>query len=850
MANYDTTTKFKVDISDLKSAMQDAKRQIALANSEFKATSSSMDDWAHSADGIDAKLTQLVKTLHAQESVLDEYKSTLEQVKAKYGENSKEAEEYQIKLNNQQAVVNKTKKDIEKYAKAFVELEQAEADAGDEADDTADSINDMAEEAKDAEGGFTVLKGAMADLVAEGIKSVISGVTDLVKSLASLADETREYREDMGKLKTAFETAGFSADEATEVYKNFYSFLGEEDRSVEAVNHLAKLVESQEDLATWTNICTGVWGTFGDSLPIEGLTEASNETAKTGQLTGVLADALNWAGVSEDDFQASLSNLNSEQDRARLIMTTLNGLYSDSANRYKENNGQIMEANRAQSNYNDTLAQMGEAIEPLTTEVKRGMTQILQSVLELLQSVDIDALKEKIASLFDKLTVIVNFIIKHGKAIVAVIVAITSALMAMKLVSLIGSTITAIKTLIPVITMLNGALMTLLANPVVLIIAGIVVAIGLLVAGFTYLWNNCEGFREFWINLWEGIKTGVSTVAEWLIDLFTNKIPNAFNNFVNAVKSIPTKVSEFVDSVKNKFTEWRDHMVNTVVNFFTDLPNKIAYALGYALGTIIKWAGNVKSFVTETIPQIIDNIVKWFSELPSRIWTWLQNTITNITTWASNMKSKAIETATAFVNNTIDFIKELPAKIWTWLQNTITKVTTFGQNLIKKAKEIGQGFVDNLIDAVTSLPDKFKEIGSNIVSGIWNGISEGWKWLTDKVSDLANSLLEGTQDALGINSPSKAFRDEVGKWIPAGIAVGVDKNAKTALNSVRSLAMNMVGSARTGLQSVNSSLSTGGAVTGGVVNNFYQTINSPKQLSRLDIYRQSKNLLGYAGGGM
>ena len=143
-----------------------------------------------------------------------------------------------------------------------------------------------------------------------------------------------------------------------------------------------------------------------------------------------------------------------------------------------------------------------------------------------------------------------------------------------------------------------------------------------------------------------------------------------------------------------------------------------------------------------------------------------------------------------------------------------------------------------------------KTIGSSIVEGIWSGISSGWSWLTGKVSNLASSLFESAKNALGINSPSKVFADEVGKWIPAGIAVGIDKNAKTALNSVRDLALNTVGSARAGLSTATTTLggsSTGGA---GVVNNFTQVINSPKQLSRLDIYRQSKNLLGYAGGGI
>jgi phage-related protein len=139
-----------------------------------------------------------------------------------------------------------------------------------------------------------------------------------------------------------------------------------------------------------------------------------------------------------------------------------------------------------------------------------------------------------------------------------------------------------------------------------------------------------------------------------------------------------------------------------------------------------------------------------------------------------------------------------------------------------------------------------QSIGSDIVSGIWSGISSGWGWLKDSVSNLAGSLFESAKNALGINSPSKVFADEVGKWIPAGIAVGIDKNAKTAINSVKNLAIDTLGGAKAGLS--NSTATVSGA--GGVVNNFTQVINSPRELSRLEIYRQSKNLLGYAGGGV
>lgn len=229
-------------------------------------------------------------------------------------------------------------------------------------------------------GVSTVASGA-AKTVTAGVAAIGAGAVGIVAAIDGITESTREYREDVGKLETAFTTAGFSSEVATDTYKEFYSVLGEEDRSVEAVNHLAKLTTSEEDLSKWTNICAGVWGTFGDSLPIEGLTEAANETAKTGAVTGVLADALNWAGVSEDEFNKQLAACSSEQERSALITDTLNGLYDEAAKNYKTANAEVIAAQKAQSDLTDATAALGEALEPVSTSFKQFGANVLNSLV-------------------------------------------------------------------------------------------------------------------------------------------------------------------------------------------------------------------------------------------------------------------------------------------------------------------------------------------------------------------------------------------------------------------------------------------------------------------------------------
>lgn len=274
------------------------------------------------------------------------------------------------------------RKQYDRLQREIIETEQELKKLEDSASDTQKKLSKIPEVdlSKLKSGASTAVKG-IAGGVAAGAAALGAATVGTISAINNITESTREYREDIGKLETAFSTAGISSEAATNTYKDFFSVLGEEDRSVEAVNHLAKLTTSEEDLSKWTDICAGVWGTFGDSLPIEGLTEAANETAKTGTVTGVLADALNWAGVSEDEFNKRLAACSSEQERSALITDTLNGLYSEAAKNYKTANAEIIAAQKAQSNLTDATASLGDALEPVSTSFKQFGADVLNSLV-------------------------------------------------------------------------------------------------------------------------------------------------------------------------------------------------------------------------------------------------------------------------------------------------------------------------------------------------------------------------------------------------------------------------------------------------------------------------------------
>ena len=145
----------------------------------------------------------------------------------------------------------------------------------DEAEDAADKLDDLGDSSKKSGKGFDVASVAIGNFISGGITALIGKVGEAISSLVALADETREYREDMAKLDAAFKSAGHNTETAQKAYDDFYKILGESDRSVEAVNHLAELTDNTEEVAKWSNIAAGVTAKFGDSLPIEGLTEAA-----------------------------------------------------------------------------------------------------------------------------------------------------------------------------------------------------------------------------------------------------------------------------------------------------------------------------------------------------------------------------------------------------------------------------------------------------------------------------------------------------------------------------------------------------------------------------------------------
>lgn len=260
--------------------------------------------------------------------------------------------------------------------------------------DTRDYDSGIERASKSGESLAGKLKNGLATAgkaVSAGLGLVTGAASAAGGALLALEASTEEYRIAQGKLNTAFEAAGYGADVASQAYSGFYNILGDVDTATEASQLLAKLALNAEDMSEWTKISAGVWGTFGDALPIEGLIESANETARVGQVTGSLADALNWASINEDEFNAALAACGSESERNQLIMNTLSATYNDASEAFYRNNEALIQSRSAQTQMMDSLSQLGATVSQvksaLLAEFAPAISQVVLAFNDVINGV-------------------------------------------------------------------------------------------------------------------------------------------------------------------------------------------------------------------------------------------------------------------------------------------------------------------------------------------------------------------------------------------------------------------------------------------------------------------------------
>lgn len=547
--------------------------ELKAMKSEMDLTAASMDDMSDSQEKnakqgealekIMAKQEDKLKLMNAQyersAGRLNDLGAALDAAKKEFGDNSVEAGKAQDAYNKQLTAAMNLKTQINKTA---TELQKSKTDFAN-LSGAADDLHDSLDKAGDSGGKFSVNLGGLlkGGALVAGVTAVVGAIGQLASSIVNLDEATEEVRENLSKVDSAFTTSGKSSESARKAYRDFYKILGDSDTAAESTQLLAQLAENEQDVDKWTRTATGVMATFGDSLPINSLIEASNETAKVGTVTGVLADALNWVGISEDEFNEKLAALGTEQERNALITETLAATYEDAAAAYEENNAGIMTARELQAQLDESLANLGGTIQ----NVKNGL-------------------------LADFLPAIVQII-------------------------------------------------------------------------------------------------------------------DGFSDFVNGV-----------DGADQALADGIGNMVDTAIE---KLPEFLEFGA--------KVIGEIAKGLILHLPDIMAAAVKM-------VWT-----------------------------------------LTTTIASLFPDIFSAGVDIVKQAA-----------DGAVTMIKEFVSIGTNLVSGLWEGIKEKSSWLKNQIRSWCSSIVDNVKDFFHIGSPSRVFRDEIGQFLPEGLALGIDKGAKAAFDSMNS----------------------------------------------------------------
>lgn len=596
-------------------------------------------------------------------------------------------------------------------------------------DEALSKIRETTKEADSASGKLSNAFSKANSGISKGLK-VIGGMGAVVgggiTALFGLQAATQEYTEDMGKLETAFQTSGKSSQQAQETYKGMVGILGETDTAVEASNHLAQLCTSQQELSDWTTIAAGVYATFGDSLPLEGLTEAANETAKVGQVTGPLADAINWASASteqwsaalsghsgaqaafnqavaqgmskEDAFNAALAACNSEQERSQLITQTLNSLYGEAGAKYQELNGDLIAAREAQAEFNGKMAEAGKATMPLSTALLTIGSQLLDQALPYIKqfgdwfTANLPAIQEQVGAVIssigqtiqslmpfiqpvlDLLMQVFGWIIQNLPTIAPIVLGVVTAFMGLQgIISIITGIYNAFMTFKTGITLVTTAFNLLkvafMANPFALIVMAITTVITIIMT----LWNTNEDFRNAVMTAWNAISTAAQTI---------------FNAIASFLSGIWNTISSVASGAWNGITSFLSGVWNGISSTVTSVFNGISSFISGIWNTI----SGIFSTVINTISSIISNGFNAYRNYISNVLNAISSIISSVWNTISSVISGVINTIGSVISSGFNAAKNTVSSVFNGIKSTIDNVINTAKNIVKSGIDGIVGF--------------------------------------------------------------------------------------------------------------------------------------------------------------
>lgn len=484
---------------------------------------------------------------------------------------------------------------------------------------------------------------------------------------------------------------------------------------------------------------------------------------------------------------------------------------------------------------------------------------------------------EKLASTLQSLG---DWAIGNGDAIRTIIAGIAGGFAAFKTASLISAAVTALKSFDAAAKIaaagqwvLNAAMN---ANPIVLVVTAIAALVSALVWFFTQTETGRKAwaaFTSFLSSAWQSVVSFVTGLGQNIANFFTQTIPNAIQSVIQWFQQLPSAIGTALSNLITSIGTWAvsfgqsalqagQQFVSNIANFLTNLPATIAYWLAYGITFVVLWAAQLGSQAISAGQQFLTNLGTFLMQLPGNIWNWLTSTVASVASWAAQMGANALSAGSQFLSNVGTFISQLPSNVGSWLSGAISAaasfvgqmasnavnagsrflssigsyisqvpgrigaglsgaisaVGSFASSMASGALRAGQQFLSNLVNTLASIPGRMVSIGSQIVQGIINGI-------TGSIGQVGSAILGGVKDAiadvknmLGIHSPSRLFRDQIGRNIGLGLAQGISNSQAAVMASMNDMASDIASTRFTtpdvatgyGLSPTRASVSTGG----------------------------------------
>ena len=467
----------------------------------------------------------------------------------------------------------------------------------------------------------------------------------------------------------------------------------------------------------------------------------------------------------------------------------------------------------------DGLGSLLDSLVTIFTGIVNGISSMLPSLLPAL----IELISYVVTSLLDQLPAILDcaleLILGLAQGILAALPVLIEALP-----EVISSIVEFLISAVPQIIDAGIELLMALVDALPVIIDALVDALPQIIkATVTALIAAAPQIAKAGIKLLGALIEAIPVIVVEL----AKAVPDIVAAIIDVLAELPGLIGEVFAEIVTDLVEWgqqmlsnasmaMSNMLSQVNSIIQELPGKIWTHLVNAVNKVIAWGQQMVSNASTAASNMLSKVSGIIQELPGKIWTHLVNTVNKVVAWGQQMVSNASTAASNMLSKVSSTLQQLPGKVWDYLSQAAQKVVTWGTQLAQKGAAAATQLFNSIVNGLSSLPSKMAEIGSNIVSGIWNGISSGWNWLTNKVSNLANSLLDAAKDALGINSPSKEFADEVGRWIMPGVGKGLDKSMPATLKDMKAKAGELVNAMRAEMSASVGQLSVGASHAAGL----------------------------------